>query len=217
MLFRMWLVSTLAISMATISGQARGDTPAAKKPDTTGNAQVAELPAFTPDREAAALEFVAQHHPELSAVLAQLKGLKRDEYEQAIRELAQTREKLATLKQADKDLHGLMLDAWKSDSQIKLLAARLAFAKGPDAALVAELKALLYKQVDLQRQIVEHNHRRAQATLQAMETNIKWLKDNRDQLVERRLQNLTHDHRKSQPKNSAPTSKSKPDKSAKEP
>ena len=59
MSFRMWLVSTLAISMATISGQARGDTPAAKKPDTTGNAQVTELPAFTPDREAAALEFVA--------------------------------------------------------------------------------------------------------------------------------------------------------------
>ncbi len=44
-------------------------------------------PAFTPEREAAALSFVKQHHPELEELLSQLKSGNRPEYRRAINEL----------------------------------------------------------------------------------------------------------------------------------
>ena len=40
----------------------------------------AELPAYTPEREAAAVAFVKEHHAELTDVLAGLKKSKSDEY-----------------------------------------------------------------------------------------------------------------------------------------
>jgi hypothetical protein len=151
----------------------------------------AELPPFTAERESAALEFIRRHHSELEAVLAGLKNLKREEYEQAIRELWQTREKLSVIKTSDETLHDLMLEVWRLDSQAKLLAARLVFEARQGPLLVGELKSLLYKQVDLQRRIVEHNRDRVLASLEEMNANIKLLTEKREEFVERRLQNLT--------------------------
>jgi hypothetical protein len=151
----------------------------------------AELPAFTPQRETAALEFVAQHHAELSEVLTRLKKLSRDQYEQAIHQLSQEAEKLATVRANDEKLHELMLEAWKVKSRIEVLGARLACAKEKDPALEAELKKLLYRQVDLHRLTIEHNRERTLAMLKVMETNIKLLADKREEMVERRFRTLT--------------------------
>jgi hypothetical protein len=150
-----------------------------------------ELPPFTPEREAAALRFIAQHHPELGDVLARVKTINRDQYQQAIRELFQEAEKLAAVKEKDERLYELMLDAWKVKSRIEVLAAQLACAREKDARLEAELKKLLYRQVDLQRQQVEYNRERTLATLKVMEANIKLLEEKRDEMVERRFGNLT--------------------------
>ena len=106
-----------AYSWATVlwwamSAAAIGDeVPATKAAGVVCKPSETELPAFTPELETASLEFVRRHHPELSAVLGQLKGLKRDEYEQAVREITKTTEKLAMLKAADERLYELSLEA----------------------------------------------------------------------------------------------------------
>lgn len=215
MVLRSWLSGALALALAYGAEPVLAAPPEVQKPAAAGKIPPPPLPAFTPQREAAALDFVAQHHPELSGVLAQLKGLKRDEYEQAIRELAQTQERLALAQQSDEALHDLMLDAWKADSQIKLLAARLACALEPDAAVEAELKTLLYKQVDLQRQIVEHNRQRTLAILEGLEDNIQWLKDHRDKLVDQRYRNLTRSQGKPRANKAAPAAASETNPKAK--
>jgi len=155
-----------------------------------GKQAVPEPPPFTPERETAALEFVGKHHAELSGLLAGLKELKRDEYELAIRELFQTRERLAAIRTGDEGLYGLMLEIWQVESQVKVLAARHAVAAKPDAMVEQEIKDLLYKQVDLQRRIVEHNRDKVLKSLEGMNANIELLKNKREEFVERRLQGL---------------------------
>lgn len=208
------LRTTFLISAVTMAANV---ALAAEKPGTAplpiatgGKVAMPELPRFSPEREATALEFVGRHHPELVPVLQRLKGLNRDEYEQAIRELVQTNERLTAIKPLDETLHGLMLEAWKVDSEIKLLAAKYSVAMQKDPAVEAQLKALLYRQVDLQRRQVEHNRDRAAATLKGMEANIKMLADKREEFVQRRFQNLiqvrAQPPRRTQPQPSASAS-----------
>jgi hypothetical protein len=182
-------VAGIAVSWGLILQVAEGDAPktrsSARKP--TGP----ELPAFTPEREISALEFVREHHPELGEVLTGLKTLKPEEYEQAIREIFQTQQRLAAVKGGDEKLYELLREAWTVNSRIELLAARLACAREKNVTLESELKRLLYKQVDLQRQQVEHNRERLLASLKNMEANLTWLAENRESLVEKRFRNLT--------------------------
>lgn len=188
------LRTTLLISVLTIAASvgfgAEKQSVAPPPASTGGKNVIPEPPPFSPEREAKALEFVRRHHPDLNPVLQRLKGLNRTEYEQAIRELYQTSERLAAMKPLDETLHGLMLEAWKVDSEIKLLAARYSVAAQKDPTVEARLKELLYRQVDLQRRQVEHNRDRALATLKGMEANIKLLADKREEFVQRRFQNL---------------------------
>jgi hypothetical protein len=193
-----WGITCLVFVLGAVLAErtAAGDPPAAK----AGSAAKPELPAFTPQREEAALRFIAEHHPELGEVLGPLKTFSRDQYEQAIRELSQTIDRMAAVQENDKELYELMLTAWKVNSQIEVLTARLASSKEPDAASEAELKSLLYRQIDLQRQQVEHNRERVLASLKSMEAGIKWLTENRDQLAERRFQHLIQVRQKMQRK-----------------
>jgi hypothetical protein len=183
------------VSAALVAGSIRqaaaGDRPSAGRRTTRQECAVQELPAFTPQREAAALAFVAEHHSQLREVLGRLKSLDRGQYEQAIRELFQAAEKLRLVKDKDAELHALMLEAWKVNSRIEVLASRIMSAQEAAGELEAELKELLYRQVDLQRQQVEHNRKRLLAALEGMEANIRWLKENRETFVARRFRNLT--------------------------
>jgi hypothetical protein len=193
-----WGIACLVIVLdVALVGQAAARDPAMAK---DGSVAKPELPPFTPQREEAALRFIVEHNAELGQVLRPLKTFARDQYEQAIRELSQTIDRMAAVQQNDKELYELMLGAWKVNSQIEVLAARLASGKESDSALEAELKGLLYQQIELQRQQVEHNRQRTLASLKSMEAGIKWLTENRDQLAERRFQHLIQVRQKMQRK-----------------
>jgi hypothetical protein len=181
-----WVV---ALSFAA-GASAADDDRLVKKVHSTGKSGAPEPSPFTPERETAALEFVAKHHAELGRLLTRLKELNREDYERAVRELFATRERLAAVERTDERQYPWALELWQVESQIKLLAARHAYAAKPDPATEAELKQLLYRQVDLQRQIIEHNRDRALESIKGMNDNIKLLQDKRDEFVERRLQGL---------------------------
>jgi hypothetical protein len=181
-----WLLTCAAVVALGIGGVAPWT------PQVCGGPKApVELLPFTPERETAALRFVQEHHPELSDVLTRLKTFSREQYEQAVRQLFQESEKLAAVKTQDDKLHELMLEYWKVNSRIEVLAARLAHARDRDAVLEAELKTLLYRQADLQRQMIEHNRQRTLAALKVMEANIKLLEEKREEMVERRFRTLT--------------------------
>jgi hypothetical protein len=150
-----------------------------------------ELPAFTPQREAVALEFVQQHHAELSPVLARLKITNEAEYQQAIREIFRTTEVLASSQ--DAKYSALMLEAWKANSRAELLAARLACATAADARanLEKELKERVTRYVDLQRQMLQNRRQAVAATLEQMDANIKRMEESRERMIESRFQVLS--------------------------
>ena len=82
--------------------------------------------AVTPEREAEALAFVREHHPELATVLEALKPRNPAEYRKAIGELSQVARTLAEVKARNPRRYELALDAWKAKSRVELLAAQLA-------------------------------------------------------------------------------------------
>ncbi len=79
---------------------------------------------MTPEREAAALDFVKSHHPELIALLDQLKAKDRRQYDVVVRDLFRTNERLATMQANDLPRYEIALQAWKLKSRIQVLAAR---------------------------------------------------------------------------------------------
>lgn len=155
-----------------------------------------QLPKFTPERESSVLRFVGEHHPELKMVLGQLENANQEQYQLAIRELSETVDKLARIKQQDKGLYALMREAWQMKSQAELLAAQLAHTEDNKEKIKEEIKDLLYRRGDLERRMVEHRRQRLLELVKATEDTLEHMKENRERMVETRLNTLTRSHRK---------------------
>lgn len=138
---------------------------------------------ITPQREAAAMSFVQEHHPELAGLLVHLKRSNRKEYERAVRELFRTSERLTLARERDDGRYELELAIWKVESQIRLLVARLTM--NPSRAEMQEkLRELLVQRVDLRirRQRLERD--RLAARLERLDESIASLESERDELVD---------------------------------
>src|SRR5688572_7698992 len=135
-------------------------------------------PAFTPEREAAALSFVKQHHPELQELLSQLKSSTRPEYRRAINELFLASERLAASQERDPLKYELDLRAWKIESRIRLLAARLAMTDND--LLQGELKELLLEKVEVQLEQQLLERQRVASRLEKLDTTIERLRSQRE-------------------------------------
>ena len=96
---------------------------------------------FDAAREADALAFVRQHHPELATVLEALKPMNPAEYRKAILELSQVSRTLAELKARNPRRYELVLEGWKAKSRVELLAAQLAGA--PSEELRSRLRSAI--------------------------------------------------------------------------
>jgi|GEM_PF-1394116 hypothetical protein len=144
---------------------------------------------ITPQREAAAISFAQEHHPELAGLLGHLKRNNKRQYERAIRELFRTSERLAQAKERDNARYELELEIWKVESQIRLLVARLTMSPG-DEAMEDKLRALLMERVDLriQRQRIERD--RLAARVQKLEESIASLEGEREALVDQSYSKL---------------------------
>jgi hypothetical protein len=147
------------------------------------------LPVFTLEREAAALQFVKQHHPELLAVLTQLRGMNSDAYQDAIRELFQTSETIARWLPGDGRMHQLALETWKVKSRIDLLAVALRRDRKPDQE--SQLRQLLHRQVELQIEQTEYEAQRLRLRSDKLAADAERLKLERDRTVDDRLAKLS--------------------------
>lgn len=201
MCMRMVLTCLIALGVAgSVSAQqGRSQKPATKPKEASGNRSTGnrpgtgkedKLPGFTLEREAAALSFVRQHHPELADLLAQLKASNRKEYQRAVHELFRTSERLAQIRERGDTLkYDLDLEAWKLDSRIRLLAARMSMSEDNEV-LHAELKQLLLDRTDLHLKQQLLDRERLAVRLEKLDAAIEKTRREREQQAEASLDKL---------------------------
>jgi len=141
------------------------------KQDSTKRVNRVELPAFTAEREAAAITFVKMHHGELADLLARLKQHSRPEYEQAIRELFRTSERLAQWQEKNPHKYETELKTWQLGSRIQVLTAKLAM--NADPVLKQELRDALQEQQQLRRSQLQAEREKAAARLADLDRELQ--------------------------------------------
>lgn len=161
---------------------AKGSPAAVKKP--------VSLPGFTAEREAAALVFVRQHHPQLLDLLESLKKKNPARYQDAIRDLFQTSESLTELRGRGEGRYQLALEAWKLRSRSEVLAAKLKL--GADSSREKELREVLAAQIDAQIRQQEMELDQLRQRSEKIEQSIVRLRGNRSKQVEARYRALVH-------------------------
>jgi hypothetical protein len=154
--------------------------------------------AVTPERESAVMTFIERNHPALKDVLASLKTSRPKEYEKAIRDIYLTSERLASIKERDSKLYDLELRNWTLRSQIQLLTAQMVMA-GRDE-IRAELRKLLNEQMDVRGEILRLEQERVKERLSRIESDLVKMKSDREQHVEKQLDQLMRSAQQSRPK-----------------
>ena len=149
--------STFALAQKGSPGRSSNSRSNVNATSSTGGTTTARrrnrdsLPmALTSSRKAAALEFARQHHPELANLLKGLEKRNRRAYVRAMAQLYSTSERLARSKERfSPERFELELEAWKLDSRIRLLAARVSLSRKKDVRLERELNQALAERIDV--------------------------------------------------------------------
>ena len=157
-----------AVGPSGATGQA---TPAeATATAKKGPGAAAELERLSPAREAAALAFASEQHPELSYLLLQLRNNSHLEYYQGVREVDRARERLQRTKERSSELYEIELRVWRLDSRIQLLAARLAMTE--NSSLEDELKNLLRERVAVRLEQMKFERERSATRIERLDRAI---------------------------------------------
>lgn len=178
-------VATAEAAEPTIDSKKKNETTDASN-GKSGKPGRGPLPAFTPEREAAALTFVSAHHPELAPLLAHLKKSRPQEYQKAIRKLFNDSERLAHSREAQPRRYELELQEWKLSSRIELLVARLTMDRTP--ALEAELRKVLTEQLEVRRAMLVQERERNAQRLESLDKEIADLDANREQRLDEKFE-----------------------------
>jgi hypothetical protein len=144
--------------------------------------------ALSAEREAEALAFAREHHPELAALIEKLRKDNRRQFDRAIRELAQDRDRLVRLQKQLPPQYDLALAAWKLDSRAHLLAARMTMSQDP--ALEAELKQVLRDRVDVRLKQLQFERGRLQDRLTVVNKTIDKIQADKTAVADGELQRI---------------------------
>jgi len=189
-------LATLMISLLVLAStfgavdDCNGQEKAQSKPPIAPvrKSAAAPVPAFDAEREAEALAFVRQHHPELATVLEALKPMNPSEYRKAIVELSQVGRTLAEVKVRNPKRYELALDAWKTKSRVELLAAQLAGAPGEE--LKSQLRLAIEAKLDVEIRRQRFELEQAEAAAKKARESLDRLENHRDSVVEARFRAL---------------------------
>lgn len=166
-------------------------TDASAKPKANvkpGQKGAAKNQDMTPEREQAALAFVEENHPKLAKLIVPLKDSNFKEYQKAIKELSRTTERLSGIRTKDPARYELELDAWKIQSHVRLLAARMTMEDDPE--IEQELRAMLKKKVENQLKLLQNEREFLQSRLKQVETQLERQSKSQDDLVQQEYDRL---------------------------
>ena len=133
------------------------------------------------EQEAGALAFASQHHPELVSLLSPLKTVNPGEYQRAIRDLFRTSERLDLVRMRDQPRYELELQAWKLNSKVRLLAARLLMETDPE--LEGQLKSALREKIENKAAMLRFEQESLQRRLAQIERDLETTTKSMDQAV----------------------------------
>ena len=180
------LLLLLASSLA--ASQLPNAKPSSRQSSASKNGDA--LPEFTSKQQAAALDFVRRHHPELADLLGQLQNGNPSEYQQALRDIFLKSEELDRTQQRDPERYELDLKAWRMTSQIRLLTAQLGMLQEELNMLEAKLRDVLEEQADVYLEIQILQRKRLADRLQAVDKQIARQRQRRTARVEKALREL---------------------------
>ncbi len=149
------------------------------------------LPAFTEEREAAALQFVKRHAADLVPVLEKLKTADPKKYKEEVSEIFQVTELLGDLRAENERRYGLELEVWKTETQALLLVAKLSAPATEDRAKYqAELEDCARRLVDLDMQVLKLQIEELEEQLRSARDDFGKAEEKRDALSKERYQKL---------------------------
>jgi hypothetical protein len=151
----------------------------------TGNLKGVEI---TPDLETQALEFAGKQHPELVGLISPLKTTNPKEYQRAVRELFRTSERLDNIRQREPARYELELEAWKLQSHVRLLAARLVME--PEPELQKSLKDAIRQKADNHVRLLQFEKETLKNRLEQIDRNIEKSSKSLDQTVDQEYERL---------------------------
>ncbi len=154
----------------------------------SASAQPAKKTESSPKRRAAAIAFAETHHPELAELLSHLQDRNPREYDQAVKQIAVVRERLARLETRDAKRYGLQLEQWKIDSRLRLLSARLAM--GEDEALRDRIRELVEQRVENQLQQYMLERELLEKRLDRIQTTVGRIEGDRESFVDRETKRI---------------------------
>ncbi len=176
---------------AAVAGKAEAEARAKSKPEDKSNQPNKNAPKnqdMNAEREQIALDFVAQHHPKLGKLILPLKTSNPKEYQRALKELFRTSERLSGIRLKDPDRYELELEAWKIQSHVRLLAARMTMNDDPE--IETELRAMLKKKSEMQLKLLKNERDSLQSRLQQVQTQIDRNSKSQDELVQQEYDRL---------------------------
>lgn len=139
-------------------------------------------------REAEAMAFVEQYHPELAQLLVHLKKRDKESYSKAVRQLQRDNRRLEEMRARDTARHDLELQLWQSASRIQLISARLSMRD--DENLRQELARELGRRYDARLALARLERNRAEQRVDRLSELIGRLEANRQKAIERDLEKL---------------------------
>lgn len=186
-----WLTATtsfviaaawLGVAGAFEAAEAKPEAPLQTDRDERDSARL------DPAEEKEALQFVREHHAELARLLPQLKRSSPREYRSAVNDLYKTSRRLAARAERHPPRYQSELKAWKLQSRIDVLVARLSMSQSKE--LVAELRGLLEDEAALRREMLVEEQQRALERARQLEQTIANMKARQDEQVEQELSRL---------------------------
>jgi hypothetical protein len=152
-------------------------------------------------REQELLAFVSQHHPELAALLEQLKPMQAKAYRAAIADLDRQVRRLEQIRKRSPAHYETELPIWIARSRIRLLAARLSISDDSELrdALRDELRELRQLEIAAlgqQMATVRQNLEKQQRRLEKLQQRKRELESNDEEWLARQFSLLEQQNAK---------------------
>lgn len=153
-----------------------------------GAAFAAATVAAGPGDSAAARAFAAEHHPELDALLDQLRQESPVAYERAVADLDRARTRLETLRESQPDRYAAAMEEWRLSSRIGLTLARMALSQDPQ--LDDELDGLVRQRLTIRIQQTRGEVERLEKRLERLRQTLAAYDENPEDAVRREIMTM---------------------------
>lgn len=188
--------------------QVKAEQAVEKQPQAEKSEKLPDTKAQPDADESAVLQFAKANHPELAALLDQMRASNPKGYQAALAELTRAHERLQRIQERMPDRYETELGLWKLDSRIRLLAAQSAMSDS--GASRGELRELLQERRKLRLARLQDDRARQEARLEKIEASIAELEAGGDDAVDAELEQLLSRAQKRvsevRPRKTSPTS-----------